>query len=212
MRIAGSAYCEFAQLLPRFSVSIARFFVACRARPYACRVIQRSNQQRCDETSCASWLSIPKFLVLWGQDTFGVTSERESRNCHDSVDEFTGVPYQNRQVEWRLPLVNERHGSCAIRVQSVGSRFQDARPTECYRFLPPRLPGSGCRCRRKYNTSHKWPRRDVLVPEGRPGCSTTRTRLLSCDHSWIISAITQLCGIRSRSHLSRARCEFLCPV
>src|SRR5215831_13110311 len=69
---------------------------------------QSAERDETRPSPCTSWLSIPKFLVLWSQDAFGVTSDRESRNCHDSMDEITGVAYQNRQVEWRLPLVNER--------------------------------------------------------------------------------------------------------
>src|SRR3974377_708111 len=92
----------------------------------------RSNQQRGTRhvpLRVRAGYRCRKFLVLWSQDTFGVTSDRESRNCHDSVDEITRVAYQNRQVEWRLPLVNERQGSCAIRVQSVGSRSRT--PDRC---------------------------------------------------------------------------------
>jgi hypothetical protein len=44
-----------------------------------------------------------------------------------------------------------------------------------------------------YNTSHKWPRRDVLVIEECPGAPFEHSnRLLSCGHNWLIAAINRL--------------------
>jgi hypothetical protein len=94
-RFDASQVCTSTSALPGQS-SIVRLFV--RAVPDHIMHARHqprystSNQPRGEETRpspCASCLSIPKPLILWSQDTFGVTSDGKSRNCHNSVDEIT---------------------------------------------------------------------------------------------------------------------------